>query len=103
MGKWREVAAGADAALGRYYRMHSAVEHLAKDVNDGPTYARKTLGQGISSQQHHGAGNVFGERLSYSNCMRAQQIHLQFTVLLGSDAHITELSDTGGDCVSEFV
>ena len=83
--------------------MHAAVEHLAKDIDDRAAHAGETLGQGISPQQHHGARDVLGERLSYSDRVRAQQIQLQLAILFGSDAHVAQLADAGSDGIGELV
>ena len=90
-----QIAAGAHAALRRNDRMHAAVQHLAKRVDDRRTHAGEALGERVGAQQHHGAGNVFGQRFAHAGRVRAQQVDLQLADIVWRDAQIGKFADAG--------
>ena len=101
--KWREVSARAHAALRRNYRMHAAVQHLAQRVDDNPAHARAALRQRVRPQQNHGAAHVLAQRFAHAHRVRAQQVDLQLADVIVGNAHIAQLPDARGHCVTHPV
>src|SRR5579864_3997414 len=84
----REIPARPDAALGRDDGMYTAIQHLAKRVDQNRTYTREPFCQGVGAKQYHCASDSLRKRTPYADAVRAQQIDLQFPNLVGSDADI---------------
>ena len=53
MRKRREIATGADRSLFRNDRMHAAVEHVAKQLDDFAANSAEAEREHVCPQQHH--------------------------------------------------
>ena len=73
--------------------MHPAVQHLAESIDNDRPHAGKPFGQRVGPQQHHGAGNVLGQRFADSHRVGAYQVHLKLANVLARNTHVGEVAD----------
>src|SRR5579883_3461472 len=103
MGERRQVSRGADTALRRYPGCHAAGEQFAERIDHDGTHAGVSLGERVGAQQYHGPGFGDTEWLAHADCVRADEVDLQFADLVAGDADIAEFADTGGDGIGNLV
>ncbi len=96
----RQVARGADRALGRYPRIDVVIDQRAQRVDQLEPYAGETLGQRDDFHQHDQAHDVVAEVLPDTDRMRAHEILLQLHEFVVADVDARELAEAGVDAVN---
>ncbi len=64
--------------------------------------AAETEREHVGAQKHHRAHFRFGQRLTETAAMTADEVDLQFEQFIGRDPNIGEFSETGVDPVNDI-
>ncbi len=99
VGQRREVARGADRALGRNPRIHVVVYQRAQCVYQLESHARETFRERDHFHEHDQAHDVVVEILADAYRVRTHQVLLQLHEFVVADVHAGELPETGVDSV----
>src|SRR5437764_15277957 len=97
MRKRREIATCADRAFLRNNRVHTAVEHLAKQRDDIPTGSAEAERQHVRPKQHHCAHFGFGERIANSAGATTDKGQLKLSHLVVRHSNIEDFAEAGVD------
>ena len=103
MRQRREIAARADRALFRNDRMHTAVEHFAKQLDDFQTDPAESEREHVGAKQHHGAHLRLGKRLANAAGMAADEIELELSQFVLRHVNIGEFTETCVNAVNHGV
>src|SRR5206468_9847357 len=103
MRKRREIATRADRAFFRNNGVHTAVEHLAKQLDDIPTDSAEAERQHVRSEQHHCAHLGFRKWRANSAGVTTDKIQLKLPQFLLRHSNIGKFSETGVDSVNHGV
>src|SRR5438552_16526924 len=103
MGKRCKVATRADRAFFRNNRVHTAVEHLAKQLDDIPTDSAEAERQHVRPEQHHCAHLGFGKWLANSAGVTTDKIQLKLPQFVVRHPNIGEFAEPGVDSVNHGV
>jgi hypothetical protein len=97
MAEGRQVSTGPDAPLLRHERYDTAVEQGNQCVHQLRTDAAGRTEKHVRPEQHDGADGRRREWGPHARSVTANQIGLELVQLVGRDAHIGELAETGVD------
>ena len=103
MRERREIATGADRSFFGNDRMHAAIEHFAKHLDDFEADSAEAERENIGAQQHHGAHFRLGKRLADAAGVTAHKIELKIAQLFVRNAHVGEFAETGVYSVNDRV
>ena len=83
--------------------MHTAVEHLAKQLDDLPTDSAEAERQHVRPEQHHCAHLGFGKWLANSAGVTTNKVQLKLPQFVLRHSNIGEFAETGVDSVNHGV
>ena len=83
--------------------MHTAVEHLAKQLDDLPTDSAEAERQHVRPEQHHCAHLGFGKWLANSAGVTTNKVQLKLPQFVLRHSNIGEFTETGVDSVNHGV
>ena len=100
MGQRSKIAACSHAALRRNHRCDAAIEQIAQPLGNERPDSRKSSGQNVRADQHHGANFGAAKRIADATRMRSDHVALQLLKLFRRYADIGQESDSGVDGVN---
>src|SRR5262245_17607714 len=103
MRERREIATRTDRSFFRNNRVHAAVEHLAKQLDDIPTNSAEAERQHVRPEQHHCAHLGFGKWRANSAGVTADKVQLKLTEFVLRHTNVGQLSETGVDAVNHRI
>src|SRR5664279_799528 len=83
--------------------MHTAIQHLAECVDNHSANSGTALGKRVGAQEHHGADDFVAKWRAHAHRVRPHEVYLEFANVVGRDAHVAQLADTGGDSVGQAI
>ena len=95
MRKRCEIATCADRAFFRNNGVHTAVQHLAKQLDNIPTDSAEAERQHVGPEQHHRAHLGFRKWLANSAGVTTNKVQLKLPQFVLRDSNIGEFAEPG--------
>ena len=99
MGERREVAGSAERSLLGDHRVHLTVQEIDQPIDHQRTHARVPERQAVGPEQQHGPDLPLGQRRTDAHGVRAKELVLEISDLVGLQPDVRQAPQPGGDAV----